>query len=158
VYTAHPNLDEFHQFAEAFGFVVEARENDTIYYRGYGRDLCCYVATKSTDGVKRFDGAAYLAKTEQDFLKAASLQGSSTISQNAGPCGGRVVSLSSPSGTKIHILWGIQERPEPHNSGPATAIEQGGYNTALKKSRQGSSIHILASWSRPLTNFEQASF
>lgn len=137
VYASHPNLDEFHEFAKDFGFVEEARENDTIYYRGYGRDVCSYVASKATDGVKRFDGAAYVAKTEKDFQRTAALEGCSPIRENPGPVGGQIVSLSSPSGTRIHVLWGVNERPQPTKPVSATDVEKGGYNTALEKTRKG---------------------
>jgi hypothetical protein len=140
VFVSHPNLDEFDKFARDFGFVEEAREDETIYYRGYGRDVCSYVATRSADGEKHFDGAAYLAKTEQDFLKAAGMKGSSPVTDNSGPCGGRRVTLLSPSGTKIHILWGVNERPAPEKAVSATEVHKGGYNTALEKHRKGMSF------------------
>lgn len=137
VYASHPDLDVFHEFAIDFGFVEEARTEDTIYYRGYGREVCCYVASRSKDGVKHFDGAAYIAKTEKDFLRVAELQGASPISKNPGPVGGRVVSLESPSGTKMRVLWAVNERPEPEKAVSATEIHKGGFNTALEKTRKG---------------------
>jgi hypothetical protein len=139
VYHSHPDLAKFEVFAKDFGFIEESRANDTIYYRGYGKDLCSYVAAKSTDGEKRFDGAAYVAKTEQDFLKAASLPGASPVEENAGPYGGKRVSLASPSGTKIHVLWGVRERPAPEKVLSATEIQKGATNTALEKHRKGES-------------------
>lgn len=145
VFASHPNLDEFDNFAQDFGFIEEAREGDTIYYRGYGRDLCSYVATQSADGEKHFDGAAFLAKTEQDFVKAAAMKGSSPVTDNTGPCGGRRVTLSSPSGTKIHILWGVNERPAPEKAVSATEVHKGGYNTALEKQRKGTFFVLVAS-------------
>lgn len=143
VYCAHPNLDEFDQFAKDFGFVEEAREKDTVYYRGYGKDLSSYVATKSSDGEKHFDGAAYVAKTELDFQKAVELSGNSLVRDNAGPAGGRIVTLSSPSGTKIHVVWGMKERPAPTVAVSETEVEGGSANTALNKTRKGLSIPSL---------------
>ena len=137
VFVSHPNLEGFEKFAVDFGFVEEAREEDTIYYRGYGRDLCSYVATRSTDGQKHFDGAAYVTKTEHDFLRAAALPGCSPVTDHPGPSGGRQVTLQSPSGTKIRILWGVNERPAPEKAATATEIHKGGYNTALEKQRKG---------------------
>ncbi|KAB5546807.1 hypothetical protein GE09DRAFT_1035118 [Coniochaeta sp. 2T2.1] len=134
VYVSHPNLEDFEEFAKNFGFIEEAREEGVIYYRGYGKDMCCYVATRSTDGKRHFEGAAYVAKTEADFLKAAALPGSSPTKVNHGPCGGQHTSLSSPSGTKIHVLWGVNERPVLPVS--ATAIQKGATNTALDKHRK----------------------
>ncbi|KAK3688882.1 hypothetical protein B0T22DRAFT_407582 [Podospora appendiculata] len=138
VHFSHPNLDEFHQFALDFGFVEAARENDTIYYRGYGKDVCCYIASKSSDAEKHFNEAGYIARTEQDFLKASQLKGSSPITPNpAAIGGGSFVSLVSPSKLKVHILWGVEERPEPNEVVTATELHKGGYNTALEKTRKG---------------------
>jgi len=138
VYAEHPNLEEFAKFALDFGFVEEARDENTIYYRGYGRDLCSYAASRSTDGEKHFNGAAYVAKTERDFVKASELPGSSPVHAHPGPCGGQRVTISSPSGTQIHILFGVNERPAPEKAESATEIHKGGYNTALEKTRKGS--------------------
>jgi hypothetical protein len=140
VFASHPDLDKFVTFALDFGFVEEARENDTVYFRGYGRDLCSYVASRSTDGERHFNGAAFIAKTEQEFLKAAALKGASPITDHAGPAGGRQVTIASPSGTKIHVLWGVKERPAPEKAASATEIHKGGFNTALDKQRKGMSL------------------
>lgn len=137
VSASHPDLSEFEVFAEDFGFIEEYREHNIIYYRGYGKDLCCYEASESADGEKHFNGAAYIAKTEQDFLKATALPDASPVTENPGPCGGKRVSLSSPSGTLIHILWGVKERPAPAKPLSATEIQKGATNTALEKHRKG---------------------
>ncbi|CAI4217647.1 unnamed protein product [Parascedosporium putredinis] len=110
VYCSHPNLDEFDRFAKDFGFVEEARDKDTVYYRGYGKDLSCY---------------------------AVELSGNSPVRDNAGPAGGRIVTLSSPSGTKIHVVWGMKERPAPTVAVSETEVEGGSANTALNKTRKG---------------------
>lgn len=53
VLVQHPALEAFDVFAHDFGFTEAARDGDeTIYYRGYGRDACCYVATRSSDGAQ----------------------------------------------------------------------------------------------------------
>jgi len=138
VYLAHPDLDEFHQFALDFGFQEAGRDGDkAIYYCGYGKDPCAYVSLKAADGQRRFDGAAYVAQTEADFVKATNLPGASQVTDSKAPGGGRIVTIQSPSGSKIHVVWGVQERPVPAKAETSTEIQKGGYNTALEKSRKG---------------------
>ncbi|PGG97442.1 hypothetical protein AJ79_09203 [Helicocarpus griseus UAMH5409] len=137
VYHAHPDLDAFHAFAKDFGFVEASRNKDTVYYRGYGKDMCAYVATKSNDGERHFNGIAFIAQTEEDFIKTSKLEGASPISPYTGPGGGKIVTVQSPSGTKVHVLWGIEERPAPEKAVTATEIHKGAYNTALDKFRKG---------------------
>jgi hypothetical protein len=137
VYLAHPDLDKFHEFAGDFGLVEAGRREDVIYYRGFGRDPCVYVASKSRTGEKEFGGGVFVARTEEDFVKASKLQGASVMDSNPAPGGGKVVSISSPSGTKIHVLWGQEERTEPEKAPSATEISKGEYNSSLKKLRKG---------------------
>ncbi|KAK1751478.1 glyoxalase family protein [Echria macrotheca] len=138
VHASHPDLDTFSTFALDFGFVIESKDADNLYLRGYGRDKCCYVATRSQDGEKHFHGAAYLAKTESDFRKTCQLPGASPVSENPPACGGGSrVTLSSPSGTVMHVVWGAEERPAPVKPESSTEIHKGGFNTALQKTRKG---------------------
>jgi hypothetical protein len=138
VYLAHPDLEEFHRFALDFGFQVARRDADAIYYRGYGRDPCCYVAQQSADGQKHFNGAAYVANSSADFDRTCRLEGASEVTESAAPGGGKMVSLRSPSGTQIHVVWGVQERDGAEvRVESATELHKGGYNTALEKTRKG---------------------
>lgn len=134
---SHPDLEKFEQFAKDFGFVEAARQGDTIYYRGYGKDLYSYIARKTNGEEKQFNGAAYIAQTEQDFIKASKLEGATPITSHDGPAGGKIVSIESPSGTKMHVLWGVEERPAPEKAVTATEVHKGPYNTALEKFRKG---------------------
>ncbi|KAI9367625.1 Glyoxalase/Bleomycin resistance protein/Dihydroxybiphenyl dioxygenase [Aspergillus egyptiacus] len=138
VYHAHPDLDKFDAFAKDFGFVEASRDNDTIFYRGYGKDMCVYVATQSPDGQAHFNGIAFVAQSEEDFVKATKLAGALGVSPYKGPGGGQFVTVESPSGTKVHVLWGVQERAVPRKAETATEVHKGAYNTALEKSRKGS--------------------
>lgn len=139
VYHSHPDLDAFHQFALDFGFVEATRSSDgnTIYYRGYGKDPCVYVATKSADGEKHFGGAAYIAQTESDFDRCSQLETASPIRPYEGPGGGRIVTLRSPSEMEFHVLWGNAELPAPEKPISATHVHKGAYNTSLEKFRKG---------------------
>lgn len=137
VYHSHPDLDKFAAFAHDFGFVEASRDKDLIYYRGYGKDMCVYVANQSHDGEPHFGGIAFVAQTEQDFVRTSQLEGATPIAPYAGPGGGKIVTVESPSGTKLHVLWGVQERPRPEKADTATEVHKGAYNTALEKSRKG---------------------
>ncbi|KFY71797.1 hypothetical protein V499_08033 [Pseudogymnoascus sp. VKM F-103] len=137
VYLAHPDLEKFDQFAKDFGFEEAGRDKDIIYYRGWGKDSCAYVAIKSKDGQKRFEGAAFIAQTEEDFIKSSKLKGASEVRPNLGPGGGKIVTIESPSSSKIHVLWGNGERPAPTKVATSTEIHKGAYNTTLQKSRKG---------------------
>ncbi|KAJ5391994.1 hypothetical protein N7509_007484 [Penicillium cosmopolitanum] len=76
VYFEHADLEAFTRFAKDFGFVEAARKGNTIYYRGYGRDPYVYVASQSPVRRSTFLGAAYVAKDEENFKKAAAMPGS----------------------------------------------------------------------------------
>jgi hypothetical protein len=59
------------------------------------------------------------------------------VREYTGPGGGKIVTVESPSGTKVHVLWGVEERPVPSKADTQTEVHKGGYNTALQKSRKG---------------------
>ena len=136
VYFDLPDLKTFSQFADAFGFVEAHRDSGTTYYRGYGKDQYVYVASQSPDGVSRFKGAAFVAATERDFEKAASLP-QAQISDLKTPGGGKLVSIERPGPTYLHIVYGQTERSTPAQPPSATHDTQGPYNGALEKDRKG---------------------
>ncbi|KAI1502342.1 Glyoxalase/Bleomycin resistance protein/Dihydroxybiphenyl dioxygenase [Biscogniauxia marginata] len=136
VYLEHPDLDKFENFAKDFGFVEAGRAGDTIYYRGFGRDPYVYVASQARDGVKAFKGAAFVAQTEEDFVKATKLQGATRVDISKAPGGGQAVSVPTPGGSKIYVVWNQQER-EVREAVSATTVTKGDYNTSLEKFRKG---------------------
>ncbi|KFZ23493.1 hypothetical protein V502_02031 [Pseudogymnoascus sp. VKM F-4520 (FW-2644)] len=137
VYLSHPDLSAFESFAKDFGFIEEARDGSTIYYRGFGKDSYAYVASQSETSEKAFDGGAFLAKTEDDFNKAVRLDGAVLTDLAMAPGGGRLVTVPTPSGSKIHVLWGAKERTVPLKAPSATTVKLGPYNTTLEKFRKG---------------------
>lgn len=144
VYVEHPDLSSFAEFAKDFGFVEEARDGSTtIYYRGFGKDPYAYVASQAKGSEKRFGGGAFLAKTEEDFNKASKLDGAVLKDLSETPGGGKSVTIPTPSGSSIHVLWGIQERDLPKKAPSATTVNLGRYNTALEKFRKGKELHVI---------------
>ncbi|KAH7024518.1 Glyoxalase/Bleomycin resistance protein/Dihydroxybiphenyl dioxygenase [Microdochium trichocladiopsis] len=155
VYVEHPNLDQFAKFAADFGLVEASRSRtgDTIYFRGYGRDPYCYVATKSRDSVPRFKGGAFVARSREDFDKAARMPGATLGSLTYCPGGGEIVTFTRPDNTFFHVVYGQKERePDHHTQGtgaddynagetvhePSAITESlGPFNTPFSKPRKG---------------------
>lgn len=138
VYFEHPDLDKFSKFAEDFGFVVAHKTDDTIYFRGYGRDPYVYVASKSRDGKPRFGGPAFVAASQGDFDKAAILDGAVVGSLDKAPGGGQVVTIKRPDNMFFHVVFGQEERETLPEEPTATHEQQGPFNKPFNKQRRGS--------------------
>ncbi|CZR60148.1 related to 2,3-dihydroxybiphenyl-1,2-dioxygenase [Phialocephala subalpina] len=137
VYFSHPNLKEFTKFALDFGFVEAHRDNDTIYFRGYGKDPYCYVAMESKDGKPHFGGGAFVAASREEFEKAKNIEGALVKSLNA-PGGGEMVTFARPGDTFMHVVFGQEERAvETEHVPTATHENLGAFNTPFEKPRQG---------------------
>lgn len=146
IHQKHPDLKSWEQFAADFGFVEAARVDSSIYYRGYGRDPYCIIASASSSGKREFGGAAFVAKTSQDFDKAKLLPGATCIDLSQVPGGGSMVSIPTPTDNFIHVVWGQSERAaesQPDRSGASdmNTIEQ--FNGSLQKRRHGRYFHGL---------------
>jgi hypothetical protein len=137
VYVQHPDLGKFETFAADFGLIEAARDDDTIYYRGYGKDPYVYVATRSHSGQKSFQGGAFVAQTEQDFKKATKLEGAIKHDLSKAPGGGQSVEIPTPGGGRLYVLWGQTEREALAKPPTKTTINLSKYNTALEKFRRG---------------------
>ncbi|KAI1329392.1 Glyoxalase/Bleomycin resistance protein/Dihydroxybiphenyl dioxygenase [Xylariaceae sp. FL0255] len=138
VYFEHPDLDAFNTFAEAWGLVEAKRTADTIWYRGYGIDPYVYVATRSRDRVPKFNGAAFIAKSQEEFDKAALLPGATPADLKDSPGGGKMITFNRSDDTKFHIVYGQEERDVGSGPAPSATHEmQGPYNGPFKKLRQG---------------------
>lgn len=137
VYFAHPDLEAFAEFAKDWGFVETARKEDRIWFRGYGVDPYVYVATQSRDGNPRFEGAAFVAKSEEDFEKAALLAGATPSSLADAPGGGRMVTFNRSDDTQFHVVYGQVEREVEESAPSATHEVQGPYNGPFQKLRRG---------------------
>lgn len=137
LYVEHADLESFTKFAKDFGFVEAARKGQTIYYRGYGRDPYVYVASQSSTRRSRFLGAAFVAKDEENFEKAAAIPGTTRKTLDDAPGGGDMVTFARPNGTFFYVVYGQTER-EIENSPPtATHKSQGPFNTPFEKPRKG---------------------
>ncbi|TVY44100.1 Metapyrocatechase [Lachnellula subtilissima] len=137
VYQTHPDLIAWKKFALDFGFEIAAELDGKVYLRGYGIDPYICVASQSTSGEKEFGGGAFVAKTEEDFKKATLIDHASVIDLSDTPGGGKMVSIPSPGGNTIHVVYGQEERPVPTKVISETEVHKGEPNTSLLKSRKG---------------------
>lgn len=137
VYQKHPNLAKWEEFARDFGFVEVERQGDKVYYRGFGRDPYCVVASTSERGKKEFDGTAFVAKTEEDFEKAKKIVGAKVVDISQAPGGGEMVSIPTPTNNLIHVIWGQQERDTPRSPPSTIKVTHEEFNTSLGKARHG---------------------
>ncbi|KAH7136225.1 Glyoxalase/Bleomycin resistance protein/Dihydroxybiphenyl dioxygenase [Dactylonectria macrodidyma] len=137
VYFEHPNLNKFDEFAKDFGFVQAYEDPNQIVYRGYGRDPYCYVARKSSDGMQSFGGGAFVAQTQADFDKAASMKGAVVSDLSPLPGGGRQVKLKSPCGFPFHVVYGQEERTLDESAPSAQVDYLGPLNGSFIKNRLG---------------------
>lgn len=135
----HTDLNKFDAFARDFGFEQASRTESAIYYRGWGKDACAYAALQAgVNGQEEgFVGAAFIAGSEQDFARCASLPGASEVESNPAPGGGKRVKLASPSGSIIYIIWGQEDRTASVKPVSSTDVHKGPYNTTLAKPRKG---------------------
>lgn len=138
VYFEHVDLDKFVSFSKDFGFVEEKRTKDKIYYRGYGKDPYIYVASKSKDGQSKFRGPAFVAASQEEFDKAAKLDGAILGSLDGAPGGGNIVTFNRPDDTFFHVVYGQEEREAVSPAPTAIHEHQGPFNTPYEKPRLGS--------------------
>lgn len=137
VYFEHPDLDRFEEFAADFGFVEAYRDDDHILYRGYGLDPYCYVARRPGNSSPFFGGAGWIAQTQADFDKAAGLNGAIVSELSPFPGGGRRVTVKTPSGFFIHVVYGQAERVPAQQAVSAQVESRGPMNGSLSKKRFG---------------------
>lgn len=137
VYQKHPDLKKWEIFAKDFGFVEVSRQEGNIYYRGYGKDPYCVVASASQRGKKEFGGAAFVANSQEDFEKAKGIPGAKLVDISKAPGGGQMVSIPTPTNNFIHVIWGQKEHSNPRSPPSAIKLTQEEFNTSLQKPRHG---------------------
>lgn len=142
VYFDHPDLDSFSQFALDFGLVEAFRNDDHILYRGYGVDPYCYVARRSNSNTPSFGGAAFIAQTQSDFDKAAALSGAAVSGLTPFPGGGKRVTVKTPLGFYIHVVYGQEEKLPAEKPLSAQVESLGPMNGSISKHRFGRKSHL----------------
>lgn len=140
VYQKHPNLQKWAKFAKDFGFVEAHRQGPNVYFRGYGKDPYCIVASQSKTGKREYNGTAFLAKTQEDFEKAKRMPGAYVTDISKAPGGGMMVSIPTPTNNLIHVVWGQTDRAEPRSPPSSQKLTYNDMNTSLDKARKGMSV------------------
>jgi hypothetical protein len=139
VYLRHSDPERFLIFANDFGFVETHREGDAIYLRGYGKDQYCYVVLPSKNGENEFEAAAWVVSSKEDLEKALKFPGAIHKDLSALPGGGELVSVQSPSGTVINLVWGQEDREVLGTETTVIVETLGPYNKPFTKERKGQS-------------------
>jgi hypothetical protein len=123
---------------------VEAwRDSDVILYRGYGIDPYCLVARKTVSGGPKFGGPAFVAQSQAEFDKAAALEGAVVTDLAPFPGGGKQVTLKTPAGFHLHVVFGQQERLATKSVPSKIVTSQGPANGSIDKHRFGTEAAAL---------------
>ena len=102
-----PDLERAEAFLTAFGLQVAERTPTTLYLRGTAAAPYCYVVHRAPQA--RFVGFALELACREDLERVAkSVPGAGPIEALDGPCGGKVVRLTDPSGFRVEAVHGQQ--------------------------------------------------
>ena len=100
------------------------------------------MATKSKDGNPKFGGAAFVAKSEEEFEKAALLPGATPSGLADAPGGGKMITFTRSDDTQFHVVYGQTEREVKETAPSATHEIQGPYNGPFQKLRKGECLPL----------------
>lgn len=137
VYLCHPDPERFLIFANDFGLTETHRDGDAVYLRGYGKDQYCYVLLPSKTGKKEFQAGAWVVHSREDLEKALKFPGAVHKDLSNLPGGGELVSVQSPGGTLINLVWGQEDREVLGTETSAIVKSLGPYNKPFTKERKG---------------------
>jgi len=107
----HVNIEKANDFLLDFGFAVEKRIGDKIYYRGYGPDPFVYCLEKGD--ADAFGGVAFEVASAEDLEYASkTLPGASEVYELVdSPGGGKCVTFHDPvDGFPFHLVFGQKMR------------------------------------------------
>lgn len=128
-----PDLDLMERFLADFGLLRFAREQETLYMRGYASPTYAHITEKGESS--RGSGLGLLARSRADLDKLAAEFGT-RVRANEEPCGGMVVTVTDPSGFRIDVLHGW-EPMEPLIFRPPNA-----FNSATQRDRLGRTVRV----------------
>lgn len=107
----HKNYETALQFFKDFGLQIERESNDQTFLRGYGTEPFIYHLKRAPQGSpSSFGGAAYVVESRSELERAEAVPGATKIAPLDAPGGGEVVTLTDPSGFKVHLVHGQEER------------------------------------------------
>jgi len=155
----HPDVSKFLEFSKDFGFEPAGRSDDdaTLFFQGYGPDPFVYVARQAPEGHgKRFCGAGFTARTEEDFERACKLEGAQLRDVPQRPGGGKMVSIPDVNGYEVQVVYGQTDRVVPKKGLSNVFDGRPNVNGAITKVRKGK-YELLISlnftfWKNPVLN------
>lgn len=163
VHFEYKDLATFDEFAKDFGLIKAWQDDSKVLYRGYGKDQYCYMVDKARGG-DQFKGAGFVAQTEADFVKATQLEGAVIDSLAAHPGGGKRVTVKSPAGFLLSVIYDQHER-STLSQPPSSQIDSlGPYNGSFTKERLGkfqrfhagpAMVHKVGHYGCIVSNFEE---
>jgi catechol-2,3-dioxygenase len=127
-----PDLDCMEEFLVNFGLQRSSRTDKALYMRGTDPDHHLHITELGEAGLIGF---AFQVEDEADLATAAALEGASAIEDIDEPGGGKRVTLTDPAGSKVEIVWGIEQLP-------ALAVSQRKINTGSVRTRFGTRVEV----------------
>ena len=108
------DLGNTRRFTEDFGLLPVSDDGKSLYMRTSGGDSWCYRALQSDQ--PGFLGLGFVVDQEEDLTHAIEKHGATQMRKLDSPGGGVAVTLKSPEGIAIDLVYGISgEAPhEPH--------------------------------------------
>lgn len=106
----HPDLQKACAFLRDFGFHEARREDQRIYYAGFGSEIYSYVAEQSPDAKRHFIGATWTVDSEHDIEAASKHPSACAPIDNPGPGGGKLVSIVDPNGFTVSFIYGQETK------------------------------------------------
>ena len=141
VHYQHPDLEKALGFLKDFGMLIERRDGDIVYLRGYGVQPYIYVASQSPDQKRHFCGTSWVVASMEDLEAAAALPTAQKegIQEELGPGGGKKVTVADPLGFPVHFTFGQTLRSVATTKDNALRLEKTAptSNLALEKPRKG---------------------
>ncbi|KAH7121385.1 Glyoxalase/Bleomycin resistance protein/Dihydroxybiphenyl dioxygenase [Dactylonectria macrodidyma] len=139
VHYQHPDLDKAIQFLKDFGLTEVSREDDRVFFGGFGVDPYLYVAEKAPGPRRAFLGGTWVVDSAKDLDIAAAHPDASGIQDAVGPGGGKKVSITDPNGFLVTFIHGQSPKntPDIENTSRISGTQKPLVNLATEKPRQG---------------------
>lgn len=108
------NLAETRRFAEDFGLQTISNDGEHLYMRTVGGEPWCYRAEQGDE--RGFLGLGFTVSSKEDLERAVREHGASPVRDLDSPGGGIGVTLTSPEGMNVDLVWGVEpgEAGTPH--------------------------------------------
>ncbi|KAJ4184677.1 hypothetical protein NW759_017019 [Fusarium solani] len=101
----HNDIERIVEFLQDFGMQVAKRQDDKIWFKGYGPHPYVYVVVKGDE--TKFLGGTFTVERYSDLERASKLRNSTAIHHlDNEPGGGHFVTMYDPAGFPINLIHG----------------------------------------------------